>query len=158
MQRPDLKPILYRKTDGRGNIVEQIEYSSRQARVLIPAEHIDVMISINPDTYDKASLFYLFRTLPFEQPAEKVNFSFIVISKKYAVRLVEMYVQVVDQQDVRVPAGSFPCYKVELGVAGLIGLLFAPQKCYYYFQQEPPHRFLKYEEPGREIIELVKSE
>ncbi len=156
VHRHDFKPILYRKTDRQGNLIVQIEYTSRQARVLIPAGHIDKTIAIKPDTYDKAGLFYLFRALPFDQPGDKVHFSFIVINEKYAVRLLEMYVRVLDQQEVQVPAGLFPCYKVELGVAGLIGQLFVPQKWYYYFQQQPSHLFIKYEEPEKEIIELVK--
>jgi hypothetical protein len=156
VNRHNFKPILYRKTDKQGNMVEQIEYTSRQARVLIPVGHIDKTIAIKPDTYDKASLFYLFRALPFDQPGDKVYFSFIVINEKYAIHLVDMYVRIMDQQQVQVPAGLFSCCKVELGVAGLIGKLFVPQKWYYYFQQQPPHAFIKYEEPEKEIIELAK--
>jgi hypothetical protein len=152
----NFKPILYCKTDKQGNIIEQVEYTPLQARIFIPAGQIDKTIAIKLDTYDKASLFYLFRALPFSQPGEKIHFSFIVITEKYTVRLVEMYVRVVDRQEVQTPAGPFPCYKVELGVAGLIGKLFVPQKWYYYFREQPPHIFIKYEEPNREIIELVK--
>jgi hypothetical protein len=156
VNRHDFKPILYGKTDKQGNLVEQIEYTSREARVLIPAAHIDMTIAIKPDTYDKASLFYLFRALPFDQSGDKVYFSFIVINEKYAINLVDMYVRIMDQQEVRVPAGLFSCYKVELGVAGLIGKLFVPQKWYYYFREQSPHIFIKYEEPEKEIIELAK--
>jgi hypothetical protein len=155
VQREDFKPILYRETDTTGALRRQIEYGGQQARILIPDQRIDKIIAIKQNTYDKATLFYLFRCLPFNRPGEKVSFSFIVITEKYSVRLVEMYVRVIGKQEVQIRAGRYSCYKVELGVAGLIGKLFVPQKWYYYFLQQPPYRFIKYEEPGREIIELV---
>jgi hypothetical protein len=155
--KKDLTPILFHRWDENENTLKTIEYYGNEARIIIPREDIDRTIHVESDTYDGWTLFYLFRALLFDLVDEKVNFSLIKETPYHGIRVVEMVVQVVGEENVVVPAGTFSCYKVELGVAGLIGL-FWPVKYHYYFTKNDPHYFVKYVDPEGECMELLKYE
>jgi hypothetical protein len=46
---------------------------------------------------------------------------------------------------IKVKAGAFECYKLELSVAGWKSMV-AKDKYYYYFNSTKPYQFIKYEE------------
>jgi hypothetical protein len=46
-----------------------------------------------------------------------------------------------------VVAGEFTCYKLEISVGGWQSV-FARDKFYLYVNADPPHHFVRYDEPG----------
>jgi len=125
---------------------------------VIPQKDIDKTVDIESNTYDGWTLFYLFRALLYNIDDEEIDFSLIKETSGSSIRVVEMVVKVVGEEVVAVPAGTYSCYKVELSVAGLIGMLFWPVKYHYYFKKDDPHCFVKYVDPDGECIELLKYE
>jgi hypothetical protein len=72
-----------------------------------------------------------------------------------------MKLSCVDLVKVKVKAGDFDCYKLELSVSGWQSI-FVPDKFYLYFAKDAPHQFIKYEEKSDDgkwlASELVKVE
>jgi hypothetical protein len=92
------------------------------------------------------SLFYLLRCFPFKS-AEKITFD-IVMHDPDNVRAVKMYIKYLGEEDVKVKAGKFHCYKLEMGCEKMIENLVWPYKYYFWFTSDAPHHFVKYQ--GRE--------
>jgi hypothetical protein len=153
-----LMPILFHQRDEKGNTLKRIEYYGNEARIIIPQENIDKTVDIESNTYDDQTLFYLLRALLFNIVDEEIDFTLIKESSSHGIRVVEMVVKVVGEEEVVVPAGTYSCYKVELDVAGLIGKIFWPVKYHFYFTKRDPHYFVKYVDPEGECIELLKYE
>jgi len=158
IRKKDLTPILFHQMDKKGNTLKKIEYYGNEARIIIPQKDIDETVNIESNTYDGWTLFYLFRALLFNIVDEEAAFSLIKETPNHGIQVVNMVVKVIGEEEVVVPAGTFSCYKVELGVAGFIGKLFWPIKYHYYFTKNDPHYFVKYVDPEGECIELLKYE
>jgi hypothetical protein len=47
------------------------------------------------------------------------------------------------KEKIKVPAGEFECYKLELAVDGVLGF-FAPDKYYLYYTVAAPHHFVRF--------------
>ncbi len=93
------------------------------------------------DVYSRYAFLVSFRGYPFLKGGE-VNFKSYVTEYGDALkmRLVNL-----GKYRVKVKAGSFDCYKLELSVAGWKSVV-ARDKYYFYFNTEKPHHFIKYEE------------
>ena len=114
-----------------------------------------------PQTLPDELLFHWARTLPFERASqEPASTQFLLlISPKQRFR-VEAKVQ--GQEVIRTPAGTFPCYRVNL-VPQLIGPLRAlAPRMVLWCQADPPHYWVRYQGPiggpgsPEAVIELVE--
>jgi hypothetical protein len=108
--------------------------------------------------YSRFACFLSFSGFPFEV-GKTVFFSSYIAEYGDAL---PMKLRCVAKEAVTVQGGTFNCYKLELTVAGWQSL-FSAEKFYFYYEVDPPHRFVKYEEQhengewyANELIRIVK--
>jgi len=94
-------------------------------------------------TFTSDILAILLRGYNFEAPEP---FDFYIFSSE--AKLFRIQAQMIGTETVRVPAGEFECYKMELildlGVANLLTKYILP-KTYMWFSKKQPHYWLKFE-------------
>lgn len=101
---------------------------------------------------ERRTLFLVLRGLTFS-PGLKTDFPLFLPE----TGTVSMYARVLGTEQVTVPAGTFQAYKVEMGARGFLGVLAKQYLTYYWFDANPPHRFLRYEWPEKgQLTELVR--
>ena len=74
----------------------------------------------------------------------------------WAWKMWKSYARCVKVEKVTVPAGTFDCYKLEVGASG--GLIKrVTSKYYFWFAKEPPYQFVKYQDKdGKDVTELIE--
>ena len=156
MKRGDWKPVRHQTIDGEGNIVKQYDFSERSVRVRIPDQKIDKTIEIKGRVYNNSMLTYFLRAFVSSRDSKRVELGLLVDAKRYGLRIVNVYAELVGEETVEVPAGRFHCFKVEFGATGIIGKIFWRTRYHYYFTKDHPHHFVKYSDCEEECIELVQ--
>ena len=111
-------------------------------------------LKIPSDTLAADGIAGALRSLPFER-SRPVDLHLL----SNEPRLYEISFEVRGRERVRVPAGEFECYKVELvpGLGVLNLFRFAIPKAYFWFTVDPPHYWVRYEglENGRGTPQVV---
>ncbi|MBC8185262.1 hypothetical protein H8E88_29565 [candidate division KSB1 bacterium] len=154
-QKPGFAPLHFSKMDSVGNVVKMISYSKDRALFVDYKNKNEQSIKINKDTYNKSALTYLFRKALFFEKRKEINFNLIMETDHWGLQRIKMYAKIVGEENIATQNGFSPCFKIQLGVAGMIGELFWRNKYYYYFLKDKPHYFVKYSEPEKEKIELL---
>jgi hypothetical protein len=116
-------------------------------------------LSLALDAVGIETLAIRLRALP-GQPGQQMRFELVTFSGKE----VEMLAKIVGREQVRVPAGSFECYKVELSLTGVVGFIagLVMPSMYMWHTVAAPHIWVKYQGPeggvgSREIVrQLVR--
>ena len=145
----DFRPISMRITDDNGRSQISTDYREKKAYVTIPGERIRTWIKVPEYVYDMFTLHYVLRGFPF-QKKKKVKFPLLMPQP----RVVKVSLELVGTETVIVPAGSFSCYKLKMGVSGIKGYLYR-KRWYFWFAVEKPYHFVRYTAPTGESIELV---
>jgi len=155
VQKPGFEPLHFSKMDSIGNVEKVISYVKDRALFFDYKNNIEKSIKIDKETYNKSALTYLFRRTLFYDKKKEITFNLIIELKRWGLQKIKMYAKIVGEENISAPNGLFPCFKVQFGVAGMIGELFWSNKYYYYFSKSKPHYFVKYLEPKKEKIELL---
>jgi hypothetical protein len=71
---------------------------------------------------------------------------------------VIMYLQEIKREEVTVPAGTFDCFKLEMGVGGMAGVFAAKYRYYFWYPVAEPRFLIKYESAGGDLVELTGEE
>lgn len=115
-----------------------------------------------PQSLPDEMLFHWARTLPFEEERQKAaSQCTLLVSPR---RQFRMNARIRGREVITTPAGTFPCYRVEL-YPELVGPLkaFAPRMV-LWCTTDPPHRWVRYRGPvggpgsPEAVIELVRFE
>ena len=155
----DLTTIYEQRTDLTTNLV--IEYFSNLGKhkyhLFQRDKNIDkVITAASENVYSRYAYFVSFRGFPFKMQSSVEFTSFMF---EYG-DLLPMKLKYLETVNVKVKGGSFPCYKMELSVAGWQSV-FAGDKYYLYFGVSGSHPFIKYEEGNKKggwnTNELVKT-
>ena len=96
---------------------------------------------IPADSYANDQVWYLFRTLPFEE-GYTGRYTNVIIWTTY--QTPSATVTVVGTENVNVPAGSFDCYKLEVTVSGTT--------IYVWYAEAAPHHLVKYQKGDSMIL------
>lgn len=121
-----------------------------------------VVLPWTPQSLPDELLFHWARTLPFEEEGRNAaSRCTLLISPRRQFRMNAM---IRGREIITTPAGTFPCYRVDL-VPELVGPLraFAP-KMALWCTADPPHRWVRYRGPvggpgsPEAVIELVRFE
>lgn len=155
VQRDNFRPLHFSEMNSSGNITKVIHYTKNQALISDYEKNTERSIKIDKNTYHKSSLTYLFRKALIYVKRKEISVNLIMEIKGWGLQKVKMYAKTIGEENISTPLGLVQCFKIELGVAGLIGELFWRTKYYYYFLKESPHYFIKYSDPGKEEIELL---
>lgn len=116
-------------------------------------------IDCSPDGYDGMILPFSLRGFPFEKQKKvklKITPPFKPGVSFWAWRMWKSYAHLVGIEKVTVPAGTFDCYKLEVGASG--GLIKrVTSRYYFWFAKEPPYQFVKYQDKdGKDVTELIE--
>lgn len=103
-----------------------------------------VDIKIPADSYSNDQVWYLLRTLPFEE-GYKGRYTNIVIWPNYAAP--SLTVTVLGTESVEAPAGTFDCHKLQLAIADTT--------IYMWYGIAAPHYMVKYQK-GDSLILLTE--
>lgn len=144
----NLRPIssnkILKKTQGNFNI--KADYSANLVNIVTqtPKGQKSLKFRISQDSYDNEEVLFMLRALPLALNY-KTSFNDVVITVGYQVKVL---IQVVNLEEIKVPAGTFWCYKIELSAAG--------QRQYIWYSQNKPYYMVKYDN-GRTIAELAEA-
>ncbi len=112
----------------------------------------------NPQALPDEMLFHWARTLPFEEEEADAE-CLLLISPK---RQFKIRAQVRGIEQITTPAGTFPCYRVELTPKLLGPLKALAPKMFLWCRTDPPHTWVRYQGPvggpgsPQAVIELVR--
>jgi hypothetical protein len=116
-------------------------------------------IDQEPNGYNGLVLPHCLRGFPFNT-REKVEIELTPPFRPglpfWAWKMWRSHAKFVGAEKVTVPAGTFDCYKLEVGASG--GLIKRLTSSYYFwFAKDPPYHFVKYQdEDGKNITELME--
>jgi hypothetical protein len=140
----DLTTISEKRTNLKTNTVE--EYYSNPGNGIIHFFNREKKIDkyfFNKDKniYSRYAYFFSFRGFPFSL-GKSVTFSTYV--NEYG-DVLTMKLKDVSRESVKVKAGVFDCYKLELSIGGWQSI-FSSEKYYIYYSVSGSHPFIKYEQ------------
>ena len=144
MNYDDLTTISEKRTDLKNNtLVEHYIYQGNNKVYFYNKEkNINKIFKVSDaNIYSRYGYVISFRGFPFSV-GNTVYFK--TFMNEYGDAL-PMKLSCIAIQNVKVKAGSFNCYKLELTVSGWQSIL-DKDKYYLYFAKDPPHLFIKYEE------------
>lgn len=117
------------------------------------------VIDNHPYGYNGFILPFSLRGFPFgkmDQLSIYMTPPFIPTNPLWIWKMWGAYIKPLGEEKVTVPAGTFDCYKLELGSSGGIIRHFTTEY-YFWFAKEPPHRFVKYQDKdGKNVTELME--
>ncbi len=157
MNADDLKPISETRTVNvplggalpQGLYEVRANYEDRNKVIIdadLPGNHHQGPYEFNipADSYANDQVWYLFRTLPFEEgyAGRYTNIIIWTIYQKPAAT-----VTVLGKETVETPAGSFNCHKLELSVLNIT--------IHFWYGVEAPHYLVKYQK-GDTILLLTE--
>ncbi len=119
----------------------------------------DEEIKNYPDGYNGIILAFSLRGFPFGKQDEiklRLTPPFKYSLPIWTWKMWKSYAKFLGVEKVTVPAGTFDCYKLEIGASsGLIGRFTS--KYYFWFTKDPPHYFVKYlRKGGKSVTELME--
>jgi len=149
-----LKPILVRIENETGVFFEA-KYRANMAviNLVSPLKTIkNKKLYVTNVTYDQRSLFWLLRGYPFNNP------------KEFEIDLVmplgnrcSMKVRYLGEEEIKVPAGKFMAYKLEVEPNAVLPFFSEKLKIHFWYSKEKTPKFLKYNYPAKNVtVELIK--
>lgn len=152
----DWRPIMIRVLNRDKRQIAALEYQNDTATINIPARKLHKTIKLKGDYYDFRMLNYLFQAYPFGRK-ERIQFNIVMDGQGGSpVGSFAMYVMETGRERVKVPAGDYDCYKLEMGIAGMVGVFAAKYKYYFWYTVNAPHILVKYEDEQGRLSELIE--
>lgn len=152
----DWRPIMIRVLDRDKRQIAAVEYQNDTATFNIPSRKLQKTIKLKGDYYDLSMLNYLFQAYPFGRK-ERIQFNVVMDGRGGSpVGSFAMYVVEMGRGQVKVPAGNYDCYKLEMGIAGMAGVFAAKYKYYFWYTVNEPHILVKYEDEQGRLSELIE--
>jgi hypothetical protein len=112
-----------------------------------------------PDGYDGIALSFSLRGFPFGKQEEvelRLTPPFRPGMPRWAWKMWKSYARLLGEEEVTVPAGTFDCYKLEVGASGGLIRRFTSEY-YFWYTKEPPHYFVKYQDKeAKSVTELME--
>lgn len=152
------RPQLVRKFNAAGKKITEITYGDGWALFDLTEREIRKKVSLSGEYYDFHTLSFLFRAYPFGSK-KKVNFRLVMEgSGGSPLNTFVMYLQEIKREEVTVPAGTFDCFKLEMGVGGMAGIFAAKYRYYFWYPVAEPRFLIKYESADGDLVELTGEE
>ncbi|GBR73736.1 protein DUF3108 [Candidatus Termititenax aidoneus] len=140
LSQADFTTVEEKRYDEHGELIESFAARPDGA---VNFFHRDKKIDLtakNPgNVYSRYAFLISLSGFPFEQK-DKVVMNVYMFEYGNVLPLRAVYQ---GKEKIKVPAGEFECYKLELAVDGLLGL-FAPDKYYLYYTVAAPHHFVRF--------------
>ncbi|MDR2428346.1 MAG: DUF3108 domain-containing protein [Candidatus Margulisbacteria bacterium] len=140
LNQADFTTVEEKRYNERSELIESL---TAQPDGTVKFFHRDKKINLtakNPgNVYSRYAFLISLSGFPFEQK-DKVALNVYMFEYGNVLPLRAVYQ---GREKIKVPAGEFECYKLELAVDGLLGL-FAPDKYYLYYTVAAPHHFVRF--------------
>ena len=155
----DWQPLLVQYYDREGKLTGQIRYENNIAAINIPSQKINKSLKLGKDYYDCNLLFFFLRGFPFGEK-RRINFNMVMDGQfGRPTGTYPMYVKETGREEIKVPAGTFDSFKLEMGVGGVAGIFAGKYKYYLWYTASEPRFLLKYMQAGEnDLNELVAIE
>jgi len=159
MRARDLTPIAMTEKWFAGDKLVERTYFANKARAVrrnLPYP-IDETVEVPPGVHDPESFAFLLKGYPFDKQ-DSVSPINVLLAEPNPIlkRPVTLSVLIVPhgEETVKVPAGEFRCYKMSMGLAGVLGYV-VPDNVLWLLKDDP-HLLVKAEGAG-EMFELVRG-
>lgn len=138
-----LTPVEEQRFDLRaGKLIESIKITDNTVHFFHAGKNIDMNVNTNErNIYSRYSYFFSMCGFPFETAKEVHYLSYMF---EYGNAL-ELRATNLGKVRIKVKAGTFDCYKLEVAVGGWQAP-FAPDKYFLYFTVAQPHYFVKFDQ------------
>jgi AcrR family transcriptional regulator len=157
-EKANWRPQLVQKFTAAGEKVTEITYGEGWVQFDLKEEGIRRRVNLSGEYYDFSTLAFLLRAYPFGRK-EKITFRLVMDGSGGSPQnAVVMYLQVVKQEEVTVPAGTFDCFKLEMGIGGMAGIFAAKYRYYFWYPVTEPRFLVKYESADGDLVELTGEE
>ncbi|HHW15726.1 MAG TPA: DUF3108 domain-containing protein [Firmicutes bacterium] len=157
VQAKDWRPLQVQVFDPAGQRIDQIQYNGDAVIFDLSSRNLSKTIKLGGDYYDCNTLYHFLRAFPFGK-GRKVTFNLVMDGRGGSkAGPIAMYVQERGRTTVKVEAGTFEAYELEMGVSGLLGLFAGKYRYYFWYTAEAPHYLLKYrDKEGGAVTELIR--
>jgi hypothetical protein len=156
MRQSDLTPVFMKEKWYEGESLIQRVYKNDEVHVIRRALSypIDEKIEAPAGVHDPESFAFLLKGYPFEDQDTIAPIDVLVAEPNpfFKPRPLEVYIIPLGEEKITVPAGTFDCYVLEMGLAGILGYI-TPDNIFWLLK-EYPHLLVKAEGAG-ELVELV---
>ena len=151
------RPQLVQKFNAAGEKTREVTYGDSWVLFddLEQGTQKKVNLSGEYEYYDFHTLSFLFRAFPF---GSKKRVTFRLVMEGIPFNAVVMYLQEIKREKVTVPAGTFDCFKLEMGVGGMAGVFAAKYRYYFWYPVTEPRFLVKYESADGDLVELTGEE
>ena len=156
----DLTTVSEKRTDLKTKTLSEsfVNLGNNKIHFFNSKKHIDKdFINKDKNIYSRYAYYFSFRGFPFSV-GKSVSFS--TYFQEYGDAL-PMKLTCISKMMVKVKAGTFECYKLELVVGGWQSVI-SSDKYYLYFAVAGSHPFIKYEEADEtgkwNANELIKTD
>src|SRR5690554_4923480 len=157
-EKANWRPRLVQKFNAAGKKITEITYGDGWVLFDLEEREVQKKLSLSGEYYDFHTLSFLFRAYPFGSK-ERVTFRLVMDgSGGSPLTAVIMYLQEIKREEVTVPAGTFDCFKLEMGVGGMAGVFAAKYRYYFWYPVAEPRFLIKYESAGGDLVELTGEE
>lgn len=157
MRRSDLTPLAVVEKWNRGDKLIQRTYHGNKVHMVrrgLP-DPVDEVFEADPGVHDPESFAFLLRGYPFGDQDSVAPIDVLVAdANPLFSRPLNLSFSIIPRGEERITvvAGTFDCYKMEMGIAGLLGYI-TPSNSFWLLKDDP-HLIVKAEALG-ETVELV---
>lgn len=156
VQAGDWLPISIRVLDQDERQIASVEYQNNTVTYNIPSRRLHRTIKVKGEYYDINMLSYLFQAFPFGHK-KRIHFNLVTDGRRGSpVGSFPMYVMETGQEKIEVPEGSYDCYCLEMGIAGMTGIFASKYRYFFWYTVSSPHILVKFQDTPGGLSELVK--
>lgn len=142
LNHDDFTTVEEKRYDVNGKIIESyIRHPDGKINFFHKDKKINLNSTAGNNVYSRYAFLFSLSGFPFEKK-DKVVMDVYMFEYGNSLYLRAAYK---GKETIKVPAGEFLCYKLELAVDGVQGL-FAPDKYYLYYTVAAPHHFVRFDQ------------
>ena len=155
-----MEPVISRtktKLETKDNQkVYRIFEKNNTATFNIPSRNLHKTIKVKEKYYDISMLNYLFQVYPFGHE-KRIQFNLVMDGRRGSpVGSFAMYVMETWQENIKVPFGSYDCYRLEMGITGMASIFSSKYKYYFWYTVNTPHILVKFKDKQSGLCKLLE--
>lgn len=152
--RPDWRPIRIESRDRDGKLIMRITYGDDMV-TFEPSGKEPKRFKVRGSFFDSNTLFHFLRGYPFGT-GRKISFDLVMDGKGGSpLGSYKMSVEETGREVTDTTAGTFDCYRLEMGVSGIAAVFAAKYRSVFWYTANEPHVLVRYQDTMGRMTELV---